>query len=283
MKINNYDCFIVDASNMAYRCWWGVKDLKYNNIHTGLEFGFIRQIISYIKNISPQKIYLAWDGEPLRCKTLLPEYKQGRVKVNSDEPSWGPRLKRLRSVFSGICNNLYHEHEEADEQIAKFIKLNPNKKCLIISNDKDLHQFINENVHVEYSGAIIDNDLCVKIWGFPAYKIPLFKSLDTDKSDNIKGVQRLATKTKIKLVKMSENINDLINNFNGDFLTEMEKKKLNDFKQQLLKNYEIVNLLGLNGEYNLTVPCGNDDELCNIIKEMNFGSINYDRKFLGRS
>lgn len=268
-----YEYYVIDSHNLAYRCWWAVKDLQHNGLHTGLEFGFIRKILSYTKLIPATQIYLAWDGKPTRCSELLPDYKANRVKVNSNEPSWGPRLERLRNIFSNICNTLYHEQEEADEQIAKFINANKDKRCVIISNDKDLQQFINANTHIECSGNLIDEALCQEAWQVPPYKIPLYKALDGDSADNIKGVPRLLTKTKIKLVNMSETIDDLINNFNHESLTDKEKQKLEEYKQQVINNYKIVDLLNLSGEYNLSTPNGYKTELQKIIDEMGFSSI----------
>lgn len=268
-----YDYYLIDSHNLAYRCWWGVRDLKHNDVHTGLEFGFIRKIISFIKHIPANQLYLAWDGKPYRCLELIPDYKAGRVKVNSEEPSWSPRLERLKNIFTNICNSLYHPNEEADEQIAKFIKMNPDKKCIIISNDKDLQQFINKNVHVESSGNLIDEEKVKEEWGIPPYKIPLYKALDGDASDNIKGIPRLQTKTKIKLVNSSETIDELINNFNNETLTVKEREKLSSHKELVLNNYKVVNLLNLEGDYNLIEPNKDMTELNRIIEEMNFSSI----------
>jgi DNA polymerase-1 len=268
-----YDFYLIDSHNLAYRCWWAVRSLKHNDIHTGLEFGFIRKIINLIKLIPANQVYLAWDGRPSRCLELLPDYKTGRVKVNSEEPSWTPRLERLMTVCSNICNTIYHPEEEADEQIAKFIKMNSDKKCIIISNDKDLQQFINKNVHVESSGNLIDEEKVKEEWGIPAYKIPLYKALDGDSSDNIKGVPRLQTKTKIKLVNSSETIDELIQNFKDESLTVKEREKLSSNIELVLNNYKVVNLLNLEGNYNLIKPNKDMTELNKIIEELNLSSI----------
>jgi 5'-3' exonuclease len=267
-----YDFVIIDAYNMAYRQWWNVKDLMYNGIHTGLEYGLIKKVVSALKT-DGDKLYLAWDGQPVRCSDLVENYKSGRVKVNGDEPNWSVRLNRLRTIFSDVCNTLYHEFEEADEQIAKFVLANKGKRILICSNDKDMQQFICSTVHVELSSGIMDNEVCHNTWKVPAYKIPLYKSLDGDKSDNIDRVPRLATKTIIKLVNKSETIDDLIGHFKDDDLTLKEREKLEEYKDKVRMNYSLVNLLNLQGEFNLTKPNGDKTKLLEIIKELNFSSI----------
>lgn len=270
----DYDCYLIDSYNMAYRQWWALKDMKYNGIHTGLEFGFIKKIVSYI-NAYKDKVYLAWDGAPIRCETLSENYKSTREdnKVNSNEPSWSPRLERVRLAFNNICKSLYHPEEEADEQIAKFVLKNKDKSILIVSNDKDMQQFISSRVNVLSGDSLINGEVCLNKWGIPSYKIPLYKSLDGDVSDNIPKVPRLLTATKLKLVNMSSNIDELIENFNSNELKEKEREKLNLYKEQVVNSYKMANLLNLEGDYNITLPNGDKSLLNQILIDLGLNSI----------
>ena len=268
-----YDFLVIDSYNLAYRHWWAVRDLKYNDQFVGLEYGFIKKVLSYIKKYGQEKIYLAWDGKPERCQGLTENYKAGRVKVNANEGDWTPRLNKLKDVFSHLCNTLYNPSEEADEQIAKFVLSNKEKRILIVSGDKDLQQFINSIVHVESGSDLINGEAAFNKWQVPAYKIPLYKSLDGDSSDNIKGVPRLATKTKIKLVNMSANIDELISNFSLSELTEKEKIKLKEHEQIVLNNYKLVNLMEFKEKPDISEPDGDKTYLSSLINELNFKSI----------
>lgn len=270
----SYDFIVVDSSNMAYRQWWAVKDLMHNGVHTGLEYGFIKKIVGYLAK-NKDKLVLAWDGKPVRCSEMAGDYKSGRVKVNGNEPSWGPRLDRLRWAFSNLCYTLYHEYEEADDQIAKFVLNHKDKKILIVTNDKDLQQFVNSMVHVEADNVLLNGEKCQEKWGIPAYKIPLYKALDGDSADNIPKVPRLLTATKINLVNMSSSIEELVANFSHESLTEKERVKLALYKEQVLNSYRMVNLLSLEGMYTMTAPNGSEEELRKIIKELNLKTINF--------
>lgn len=270
----SYDYIVVDSSNMAYRQWWAVKDLMHNGVHTGLEYGFIKKIVGYLAK-NKDKLVLAWDGKPVRCTEMAGDYKSGRVKVNSNEPSWGPRLEKLRGAFSHLCKTLYHEHEEADDQMAKFVLNNKDKKILIVTNDKDLQQFIGSMVHVEADNVLLNGEKCQEKWGVPAYKIPLYKALDGDGADNIPKVPRLLTTTKINLVNMSSSIEELVANFSHESLKEKEREKLALYKEQVLNSYKMVNLLSLEGTHDITEPDGDETHLRKIIEEMNLKTINF--------
>jgi 5'-3' exonuclease len=268
----SYDFIVVDSHNLAYRQWWHVKDLKHNGVPTGMEYGFIKKVLALMGS-DPTKVILAWDGRPTRCANLVDDYKADRKKVTGDEPDWSVRLTRLRNIFTDLCPTLYDELEEADEQIAKFVLRNPYKKILIVSNDKDLQQFVSSIVHIDCSKGLMDADLCYKIWGVPAYKIALYKALDGDGSDNVKGVPRLLTKTKVKLVNRSETIEELVGHFSDDDLTVKEKEKLAAYRDQVLLNYKIVNLLDLQGDPKSSIPVGDWTGLRELVKELNFHTI----------
>lgn len=267
-----YDFIVVDSHNLAYRQWWHVKDLSHNGVPTGLEFGFIKKVLT-LMGTDPEKLILAWDGRPTRCAALVEDYKDGREKAEGDEPAWGPRLARLRNAFIDLCHTLYDENEEADEQIAKFVLRNPGKKILIVSNDKDLQQFVSENVHCDCSKGLFDLETCSEEWGVPPHKIALYKVLDGDKSDNVKGVPRLLTKTKVKLVNRSETIDELVEHFADDDLSAKEREKLAAHREQAYLNYKLVNLLHLDGDPKMTVPVGDWTKLREIVQELNFTSI----------
>lgn len=267
-----YDFIVVDSHNLAYRQWWHVKDLKHNNVPTGMEFGFIKKVLTLMGS-DPEKVILAWDGRPTRCASLVDDYKADRKKAEGDEPDWSVRLARLRNIFTSICHTLYDELEEADEQIAKFVLRNPDKKILIVSNDKDLQQFVSSNVHIDCSKGLMDEAFCNEVWGVPGHKVALYKALDGDKSDNVNGVPRLLTKTKVKLVNRSETIDELVGHFSDDDLTVKEREKLAVHREQVLMNYKIVNLRDLQGDPKSSVPDCDWTGLREIVKELNFSTI----------
>lgn len=267
-----YDFIVVDSHNLAYRQWWHVKDLSHNGVPTGLEYGFIKKVLT-LMSTEPDRLVLAWDGRPTRCASLVEDYKAGREKAEGDEPAWSVRLARLRNIFTGLCQTLYDELEEADEQIAKFVLRNPNKKILIVSNDKDLQQFVSSTVHVDRSKGVMDEEICSAEWSVPPYKIALYKALDGDKSDNVIGVPRLLTKTKVKLINKSKTIEELVSHFDDPDLSAKEREKLAVHREQVLMNYKIVNLLNLEGEPKSSLPSGDWTGLREIVKELNFSTI----------
>lgn len=245
----NYHSTVIDAMNMAYRSWWPVKDLcTPEGVRTGLEFGFIKNLLSQIRNAHPGKLVLAWDGRPTRCLDLYPEYKAGRVKPQKDdvEPPWPPRLERLMQVLSNPFTTLYGEDTEADEQIARFAKKQEveGNTTLIYSTDDDMKQLVSELTHVHtWREGPYTPEAVEEKFGVPVEKLILLKAISGDSSDNIPGVKRIPADIKQRLVNESSDLEDMLRRIDhADFFRGTQKQKLIDGKDIIRRNYILMNL-----------------------------------------
>jgi hypothetical protein len=77
----------------------------------------------------------------------------------------------------------------------------------------------------------------------------------------------------VKLVNRSETIEELVGHFSDDDLTVKEKEKLAAYRDQVLLNYKIVNLLDLQGDPKSSIPVGDWTGLRELVKELNFHTI----------
>ena len=239
--------------NLAFRSWWNVRSLKTSlGVHSGLEFGFIKNFLYNIRDHYPAKIILAWDGKPKKGLDLSQDYKANRDKsVLLEEPPWGPRLKKIKDLLSELVLTLYHPETEADEQIARWVFQEESKgnKTLIISNDRDLYQLVTNNTHIKTKGKQEDRIITVQEvkdeWGVDPRRLPLLRSISGDSSDNIKGVPRISTSTKQGLVNRlsSNSIDELINLIDSSPLpTLKEREKLIAGKELINRNFKMMDL-----------------------------------------
>ena len=223
-----YDYVLIDCHLLCYSSWWPVRELTNSSgTPTGLEFGFIKNVLTSVRRWIPAKLVLVWDGFPSRCNTIYPKvvvngvesgYKSNRQKHEDKEaePPWRPRLERMRKCFEPLVTTLYDPQTEADEQIARFVfKANrEGKKCVIISKDKDMHQLVSENTHLcmgAEENLLTEVDI-QELWGVPPHKVPLRRAVEGDGSDRIKGIPRMPKTVIIEMVNNSANISELILN-----------------------------------------------------------------------
>jgi len=264
------DAVIIDAMNLAYRSWWNCRQLTHmvggQIFHTGLEFGFIRNTLAHVRNHQPAQVYLAWDGIPKRALTINPQYKADRDKSNQEaEAPWIPRLTKVREAMARIVPSLYHPEMEADELIALFVKQQDatGKSTVIISNDADMYQLVSGTTQVLVSGK--DEETYVGVpgvidrFGVPPEKVPLYRAIAGDRSDNLLGIPRISDKSKVRLVMEAENIDQLVESFfRATFLSVKEKEKLTAGVDLVRTNYQIMNLRGLTGDAVIPNPSNGD-------------------------
>jgi len=94
-------------------------------------------------------------------KDYYPPYKRNRKEtVDAMSPTEQEENKVFWECYDDFCDFiktktnatvLQNSQVEADDLIARWIDRNPDKKCVIISTDKDLNQLINQNVS-QYNG-----------------------------------------------------------------------------------------------------------------------------------
>jgi 5'-3' exonuclease len=94
-------------------------------------------------------------------KDYYPPYKRNRKEtVDAMSPTEQEENKVFWECYDDFCDFiktktnvtvLQNSQVEADDLIARWIDRNPDKKCVIISTDKDLNQLVNQNVS-QYNG-----------------------------------------------------------------------------------------------------------------------------------
>lgn len=240
---------VIDAMNLCYRSWWPCRELKTQaGNHTGLEFGFIKNLLAVVRDNYPAQVVLAWDGIPKRALAINPEYKANRDHSNrSEEAPWLPRLERLRQTMSSLLESLYHEDLEADEQIARLVSEREaqNKQTIILSNDDDNDQLasalttILTDVKADPAGR---PDVIAK-WGVPPDKMPMFRAIKGDSSDNLKGIPRIPTEIVIRLVTEARDIDHLLHLIDAvGYLSDTQRAKFKAGKEVIKTNHSIMNL-----------------------------------------
>jgi 5'-3' exonuclease len=284
-----YDVIIVDASYLGYSSWWHCRTLTTNKggeiIYTGLEFGFIKNFLAHTRNNHPAKPYFAWDGAPKRGLALNPEYKGNRDKSShAHEQPWGPRFERLREHWQVLVPSLYHPDKEADEHVAHFVALQESqgKTTLIVGNDGDFYQLVSEKTHLFPGGEdkpIFTPETVQKQWGVPPHKVPFYRAIDGDKSDNLNRVPYISDETKVQLALEATSIDNLVELFHtASYVKPTQRKRLIENAKLVRQNFSIMNLRDLAPQVDIPIlPHGTDSLILGLCKELELNSL-LDRK-----
>jgi 5'-3' exonuclease len=176
------------------------------HIPSGQVFGTFRRIRANIKQFTRvgQRVALVfvWDNEPVAEKAIMPEYKMNRDGHQSLEAEdLDLRMQSFRATLECMpCTFAEAQEEEADHVIATMV-MSYEKPTLVMSSDKDLWPLMGRDgvkmVSMRKSEVVTEAHLqdkfCLRSSKF-AYKIPLYKAVMGDASDNIPKVPRIPSK-----------------------------------------------------------------------------------------
>ncbi len=276
----NYDIVILDAMNHAYRSWYPIRDYTSSNgIDNSLESGFLTGLVTLLRRYAGAKVILAWDGRPTSQMAIQADYKAGRSAKHQsiNRPlDWHARCDRLRTALSALFTTLYDPNDEADVEIARFLKTYK-APTLLVSTDRDLLMLLDDNVAVCRPGqgvGLYNVEGFGAEYGFLPEHFPLYKSITGDASDNIKGIARFPTKLAKTLASSFGAVDQLYEALHSGSspvladLTKGQREKLLAGESLVRDNDRLVNLLAAAGQPHITLPTGDWTGLQKLAQEL---------------
>jgi 5'-3' exonuclease len=229
---NGPKLLLIDGNNMAHRVFWANKNLSYRGRHTGVLYGFFRQLISLHKMYPNHFRVIAWDGGYHRRRDesqkaveagLIPlGYKQNRVIDKDDHEKLAQResimeqMEQLRTEALPMirCLQVWIKGVEADDILNSYAKNNDkwDGESVIVSSDQDFYQCVSPNT-VVYDAMKKENwsDERLRMeFGFGPEKWVDAGAIMGDKSDNIIGVEGWGPVTACKYVREHGGVSEIM-------------------------------------------------------------------------
>lgn len=251
---------LIDGMNVAYRCW-GIYDKKQHlstpeGFPTGTIYGFLRTLSRwYFDHHETDTFYVAWEspsGSNWREEKYA-DYKGDREKDRDldhlPEPTFDPfqaQLEVLRTMLTDLgIHQVWAEGYEADDVIASLADRFEDDPVIIVSSDHDFLQLVDRSTTLvspdmddAWDWEDVQNEYDV-----PPDRFDLYRSLWGDSSDNLPGLPHFRSKVIARLVRDSED-GTVESVYDLDFsdLTDKEREKLGNFREQAEKNYDLISL-----------------------------------------
>lgn len=200
---------ILDGSNLAYRAYHSMKNMRFKGQQTGMQWGFLNILAGMLnryKNI--KSIHVCWDSKgsnPTRVG-LLPEYRvRDKTRLDFDAEGFEFQKKYTMKLLHSLgIPQLIAPQCEADDFIYELVRRGVTKTKRIItiaSGDKDFRQLVDDrvNIHDEKHGYITTLNF-VKLFGVEPYQYADFLCLLGDSSDKIPGVKGIGEVTAKKIL-----------------------------------------------------------------------------------
>lgn len=241
-SMNSPELLIIDLANMAYRHAHAGSDMTTTEGGPSGHIYLSAKTLYYLKQRYPFAT-LTFAIDAPRKKTfraqMYPEYKAQRKNTLEYNP-----VSELIAFISCIkCQIAYAEEYEADDVIAALVHQQNNTRYTVVSTDKDLWALL------QYSNVTILNPrnsvgpkhLMKAFGGLPPHKIPLYKAILGDSSDNLPKVPRLR-KTKVVDLLMNAHTLDEIFETSPEYLSKNEAQKMRDHEEQVRMCYTLTQL-----------------------------------------
>lgn len=202
---------VIDCNNLCHISKHALRGLSFNDLSTGILFGFFRQILSLGKRFNTNRFSFCWDSRKSKRKALCSTYKTRPRIEKTPEEDWENnvmfeqfvelRQSSLPSV--GFQNNFIKTGYEADDLMASVVITN-DLHChhVIVSTDNDLFQLLDYCcLFNPLTKRLADAAWFKDIHGIDPSQWSEVKALAGCSSDTVQGIPGVGEKTAIKYLK----------------------------------------------------------------------------------
>lgn len=199
----------LDALNLIHRAYHAIPELSSSTgVPTNALLGLVNMLLKVLEGERPEYIACVFDHPgPSFRQGLYEGYKANRAPA---EPGLSSQINVARELMEALrIPTLEMEGFEADDVLAGLARMAREEgvQCVLVSNDRDLLQAVNADVHVLSSGRRFEETILYtpeeveRRLGVRADQVADLKALMGDPSDNIRGAPGVGEKTAVRLVE----------------------------------------------------------------------------------
>src|SRR5258708_8524834 len=226
---------VIDGHAMIHRAYHAVPETlttKKGEVINAI-FGFTSLLIKALNEIKPDYIAVAFDlpSPTFRHRQFAP-YKAHRPTLPDN---MRPQFGRIREVVQSFGIPIYEKDGFEADDVLGTLSVQATQQgvdTIIFTGDMDTLQLVNEHVQVMAAKRGIsevtnyDEAAVQARYGIPPQRVPDFKGLVGDTSDNIPGVPGIGEKTASKLLAEYCDLRGVLAHI--DELKSREQKLLRD-------------------------------------------------------
>lgn len=258
---------LLDGSNLAFRSYYGVPDLKTQaGFPTNAVHGWMR-ILSKLEEVyQPDQIIVTFDISRCRKRLeLYPGYKASRKPTPEDLVLQLPKIKALTRALGIPVLEL--QDIEADDIIASLAAqlAADDESVMIVSSDKDFAQCVSNHVQqvippptnlARANWNALDPTGVFEKWGIYPHQIVDYLALVGDAADHIQGMDGVGPKTAKKWITQWNSLEGIYGHIE-QVQPERWISLLTAQKDRLFLNRDLITL---NRELDVKVPSKMDQD-----------------------
>lgn len=201
---------LVDGHGLAYRAFHALPETLATSSGeaTNAVYGFTSMLLDVLREYQPDYVVVSFDVGRTFRHDAFEAYKQQRPAMPTDLRR---QMARIHEVLAALNIPVYtKDGYEADDIIGTLscVAAGRDMNALVVTGDSDLLQVVDGGVRVILPGRqrfgdyrVFDRAAVEHRYGFPPDRIPEYKALVGDTSDNIPGVPGIGNKTGTNLIQ----------------------------------------------------------------------------------
>ena len=213
-------------------------------------YGFASMLLKVLNEYAPTYIACAFDTHvPTFRHEEYAEYKAGRAKMPED---LAPQFGLVRELLAAFNIPIYEiDGYEADDVLGALSQQasQASIETVIVTGDADTMQLITPSVRVLYPGAralteatLYDEAKVQERYGVSPDRIPDWKGLKGDPSDNILGVPGVGDKTATKLLQVYETVEGIYAHLD-EITPPRLQETLRTYQEQALQSKHLATIV----------------------------------------
>ncbi len=205
------DYLLIDGTNLAFRCFYGVKQLSSDDVPINAIYGFVNALWALEKLVKFKDWWVFFDcSRSARRTQIFPLYKANRAETPALFKPQLPYIKQIVSCLGGHC--VEKMGVEADDLLGALAKkiVSCQSNAIIVSADKDLMQCVNVNVSqlipAQQSWQLLDVKGVHAKLGLWPNQVVEYLALMGDTVDNFEGLHGVGPKTAARWLQTYQSI-----------------------------------------------------------------------------
>lgn len=254
---------LIDGHAIIHRAFHAVPELSTRSGEpVNATFGFTSMLMKALSEEKPAYIAMTFDRPtPTFRHQHYAEYKAQRPTLPDN---MRPQFRRIHDMVEAFGIPIYEKDGYEADDVLGTLAVQANQQgveTIIYTGDMDTLQLVNEHVTVKVAKRGIseiteyDEEGVKARYGFEPAKLPDFKGLVGDKSDNIPGIPGVGEKTASKLIADYGSLEEVIAHI--DELKPKEQKLLREHAEQARESKYLATIVR-------DVPVQLDLEKCRI-------------------
>jgi DNA polymerase-1 len=211
---------LIDGNAMLHRAYHALPPLTApDGSMVNAVYGFGTMLLRLIGDLKPTYVAVAFDRpKPTFRKKLFEGYQAKRPKMDEELVDQIPKIHTLISGFGiPIFEQDGFEADDVIGTIAKHAKKDGIDQVIIVTGDRDILQLVEDEKILVWmptkglsEARLYDEKAVVERMGVAPDKIPDFKALAGDPSDNYPGVPGIGPKTAVSLLTKYKSLEKIL-------------------------------------------------------------------------